>query len=130
MSNFQKSQFRREITPPSTPPPSSALHSAFINPSGFCSATRVSKAEAETDGGRGERGPEKGEREAWLDRFVDMLVTRFGCPIENGSYRTFCAKYPRRILEEAYARVCDTPRERIRKSQGALFVYLVKTLSK
>jgi len=121
-----------ELTsPPSTPPPNSALHSAFMNPSGFRSATTISKAEAEaeTESGRGERGLEKGEREAWLDRFVDMLVTRFGCPTENDSYRTFCAKYPRRILEDAYARVCDTPRERIRKSPGALFVYLVKSLS-
>lgn len=64
-----------------------------------------------------------------LDRFVDQLVAKFCVEEERESYRSFCKKFDQRVLDEAYERVCDTPKSSIRKSQGALFVYLVKKLS-
>jgi hypothetical protein len=78
--------------------------------------------------GEGVNRPGSGEED--LERFVCRLVTAIGAPArETASYETFCRRYPRQVLETALERVKRTPAERIRKSRGALFTYLVKTLA-
>lgn len=66
----------------------------------------------------------------WLDRFVDRLVEFLDARSERDAYRAFCRRYPTAVLEEAFRRVVETPADRIRKSKGALFTFLVKSLSR
>ena len=113
---------------PKTPlrlPPRLCSASAGNKTSKLCSVYKKQKAEAE--GGDGSL--REGENSAWLEGFVDMLVTNFDCGQERDSYRSFCRKYPREILESAYVRVRETPKDQIRRSPGAYFIFLVKTFS-
>ena len=43
-----------------------------------------------------------------------------------GLYLNYCKKYPERIVVKAFITVRRTPDEKIKKSRGALFTYLVK----
>lgn len=91
-------------------------------------AAKQDNAGPEQKTGVGERGPERGE-EGWRGPLLNRLLRVVNAPGERASYESFCREYPRGILEEALDRVEKTPGHRIRKSRGALFVYLVKTLS-
>ena len=102
--------------PPSTPPPVSAL--PLKNSAESAEQNRAEQG----DGVRGVGSEEEG-----LDAFLDRLVKVVGAPDERSSYRAFCRKYPRPVLEEALARVAAAGN--IRKSRGALFTYLVKKLA-
>jgi len=66
----------------------------------------------------------------WLDGFVDRLVDLLDARSERGNYRAFCRKHAPAVLEEAFRRVVETPPGQIRKSKGALFTFLVKSMSK
>lgn len=119
---MRETQEIRTSLPPSAPPPVSAF--AGIHTPDTASGSLQTGA----GGGRGHGGPGEGEREAQLRNFVSTLVDKWGVPQERDIYLAFCRKYPLAVLEEAFTRVLDTPRERIRKSPGALFVYLVKRI--
>lgn len=103
-------------TPPSGPPPS-ALH--------FKSPASAPAEQTGAEPGEGVRGP--GSEEGGLEEFLDRLHRIVGAPDERASYRAFCRRYPRPVLEAALARVADAGN--IRKSRGALFTYLVKKLA-
>ena len=68
-----------------------------------------------------------GSEEEGLEAFLDRLLDVLHAPDERASYRAFCRKYPRAVLEEALSRVASA--RTIRKSPGALFTYLVKKLA-
>jgi len=124
---MSKSLEKSSVSPPSIPPPEFCSASASKQTTELCSAYKTSEQKAEA--GRGDGSLREGETSDWIDRFVERLVEKFGCPDERSSYLGFCRRYPENVLEDAYARVCDIPRERIRKSPGALFIYLVKKLN-
>lgn len=84
---------------------------------------------AAEQGSRGKVGVSLQEGD-WLDGFVQRLVEFLDAKSERDGYRAFCGKYPTAVLEEAFRRVVETPPDRIRKSKGALFTFLVKSLSK
>lgn len=42
-----------------------------------------------------------------------------------GLYLSYCREYPRDLIVDVYQAVKDTPSEKIRKTRGALFTYLV-----
>jgi hypothetical protein len=109
---------RSGSTPPSTPPPVPALPLKTTASADSAEQNRAGQ-------GDGVRGP--GSEEEGLEGFLDRLVEIVGAPHERSSYRAFCRKYPRPVLEDALARVAAAGR--IRKSRGALFTYLVKKLA-
>jgi hypothetical protein len=52
---------------------------------------------------------------------------------DNANYRlylAYCQKYPLEVIWRAFAEVQQVPYERIRKSKGALFNYLVQKYAK
>ena len=92
------------------------------------SAESESKENLEAEQSLGDReGSLRGEEEGWLESFLDRLIQTVGNPEERPSYRSFCRKHPRQIIEAALDRVRHTPKSKIKKSRGALFTYLVKT---
>ena len=116
-------------SPPSTPPPSSALQgTALKNTCNPAEEAKQDRAEEQKQG-VGVMGAGRGE-EGWLEPFLSRLVQTLDCPEERSAYRTFCRNYSQEILEAALVRVTATPKARIRKSPGALFTFLVKTFSK
>ena len=47
--------------------------------------------------------------------------------IENAEYYlSFCPRYPKEIIQRAFEKAKDIPEEKIKKSRGALFTFLVK----
>lgn len=120
----------RRFSPPSTPPPgilpSASAHEKTLE-EGPSAESEAEEHRAEQSPGEGVRGPGSGEEDvAWLEHFLDRLIAVIGHPQERASYRTFCARYPRAILDAALHRVAKTPAGRIRRSSGALFIHIVK----
>ena len=111
--------------PPSTTPPLSAS-AEYKKQNRSAETESKGNLEAEQSLGDG-KGSLRGKEEGWLEPFLDRLVRTVGLPEERSSYRSFCRRYPRPLLETALDRVRQTPKSRIRKSRGALFTYLVKT---
>jgi len=49
------------------------------------------------------------------------------CDINNlPLYLAYCQKYPTEIIFKAYGQAKEMPADKIKKSRGALFTYLVK----
>lgn len=74
-------------------------------------------------------GPGSGE-EGQLEDFIGRLAPLIGESSELPRLKDLCRRYSSAILEAAFKRLQDTPRERIRTNAAALFTYLVKTLSR
>ena len=129
--NDAKVRTKTEVgPPPSIPPPRNCRSdsAAGSKESLPAEAEKQGRAVPEQKTGDGVRGPGSEEEGVWLEQFLDRLVRVLRSPEERPSYRTFCQRYNRKVLETALQRVEDTPKEKIRKSPGALFTYLVKTL--
>lgn len=133
-----------ERTPaePSEDPTGTTLQSQSdvrISSTALQSAKDQSGKTAEAELQAGGKRPREGEphveggtdpKDESLDRFVDRLVRALGAQDERRAYRTFCARYSRPILEAALRRVEEIPENRIRRSRGALFTYLVKSFAR
>lgn len=129
------------VETPSSPSPSSKSRENTHNtpdfspsiPSTPCSALQSSaehkhrSRSASADQSRTEQQVNNdGKQTEWLETFLDRLTDILGNPSERASYRAFCQKFSREVLEAALDRVRATPMSKIRKSPGALFTYLVK----
>lgn len=120
-------------TPPSTPPPGILPFWSGrkdFQDSGL-NGTEQTRSEIDQDSGEGVRGAgSAGEGADALDAFLDRLVKTTGASHERASYRSFCRKYPLTILNAALGTVAATPTDKLKKSAGAYFVYLVKKLDR
>lgn len=59
-------------------------------------------------------------------RAVEIAVA-FKDEVNLGLYLSYCRKYPPEIIDKAFKVASETPPERIKRSRGAFFTYLVKT---
>lgn len=60
------------------------------------------------------------------DRLAVQIATEFSDLTHLPVYVAFCRRYPLPVIRKAFETTQKYPPEKIRKSKGALFTYLVK----
>jgi hypothetical protein len=60
------------------------------------------------------------------DKLAVEIATEFADLTHLPVYVAFCRRYPQAVIRKAFEATQKFPPEKIRKSKGALFTYLVK----
>ena len=60
------------------------------------------------------------------DRLAERIAADLGDTKNLALYQSYCRRYPAPVILKAYIRAKEAPPEKIRKSRGALFNFLVK----
>jgi len=60
------------------------------------------------------------------DQLASYIANQLNDPSYQNTFAAICRLYPRTIIQKALTETKEVPREKIKKSRGALFLYLVK----
>ena len=60
------------------------------------------------------------------DKLAVQIATEFSDLTHLPVYVAFCRRYPQEVIKKAFETTQKYPIEKIKKSKGALFIYLVK----